>query len=151
MECYSCHGKSGRGNGPQASTLKDDQGYRSQPRNFARGQFKGGQHPEAVYKAIVTGLNGTPMVAYGDVLLFGGDSVQDLSPYAAYYDENALETLRAYLSSQPGEEEIASMSQARRRTLSGRRAWALTQYVLSLKKEQSPLVQWLRATTDQTP
>lgn len=67
--CNLCHGDMGRGNGPSAATLKDDWGNPLRPFNFASGRpLKGGSGREAVYRAVMTGLQGTPMPGFGDSL-----------------------------------------------------------------------------------
>lgn len=66
--CGSCHGESGQGDGPAAATLKDIWGNRIPPANLARGTFKGGQGASVVYRTIMTGLSGTPMPSFSDVL-----------------------------------------------------------------------------------
>ena len=67
--CNSCHGDTGGGDGPSAPTLKDDWGNALRPFNFASGRpMKGGSGPGAVYRTIMTGLQGTPMPGFGDAL-----------------------------------------------------------------------------------
>ncbi len=44
MNCWSCHGKDGRGYGPSAATLADDKGYPIKPFDFTSGsRFKCGE------------------------------------------------------------------------------------------------------------
>jgi len=150
MECYACHGVDGRGRGPQSEGLKDDEGHAIRPRDFTTGWFKSGGEPVGVYKAIHTGLNGTPMVAYGDALLLGGDSVTDLAPYATAYDPVALEGLRSWLSEQPLEAELSTMARLDLEGLVGDRVWHLVHYVQSMKRPRNPLLAWLLSTPDQT-
>lgn len=68
--CASCHGPQGRGDGPDAGQLVNDEGYATRPRDLTSGVYKGSPAPEAIYRHIVTGLPGTPMPenawAYGD-------------------------------------------------------------------------------------
>jgi c(7)-type cytochrome triheme protein len=67
--CDTCHGEKGRGDGPSAPTLKDDWERPLKPFSFASGRpMKGGQGPDAVYKTVMTGLQGTPMPGFGDAL-----------------------------------------------------------------------------------
>ncbi|MFQ5771225.1 MAG: c-type cytochrome, partial [bacterium] len=81
MECWACHGLSGKGDGKSANTLKDDWGYKIKPFNFTLGNYKGGKDNRSIYKTFNTGLNGTPMPSYAETFLFGGDSIGDLSSY----------------------------------------------------------------------
>lgn len=62
-ECFACHGTEGRGDGPSAVDLKDDWGYPIQPADLTR-PLKRGSSAEAIYKTLVTGLDGTPMPSY---------------------------------------------------------------------------------------
>jgi cytochrome c oxidase cbb3-type subunit 2 len=66
-ECFKCHGTEGRGDGPSATGLKDGWGYPIQPSDLTR-PLKRGSTPEAIYRTIVTGLDGTPMPSYEGAL-----------------------------------------------------------------------------------
>ena len=68
MQCATCHGLSGRGDGVAAASLRDDAGRRIRPANFSQGAIKGGCCGGAVYRAISTGLNGTPMPSFEAVM-----------------------------------------------------------------------------------
>lgn len=70
MKCADCHGPEGRGDGPSAETLKDDQDRSIRPYDFTRGSssLKGGASPADIYRTFMTGLDGTPMPSYGDSL-----------------------------------------------------------------------------------
>jgi len=67
LECFTCHGREGRGDGPSALTLKDDWGNRIRPANLRkRWTFRGGGSVRAIYTRFNTGIAGTPMPAYAD-------------------------------------------------------------------------------------
>ncbi len=67
--CSSCHGELGRGDGPSAKGLADNWGYPIRPANFASGRsLKSGPSLKDIYRTIMTGLDGTPMPSFGDVL-----------------------------------------------------------------------------------
>ncbi len=66
-ECFKCHGTEGRGDGPSAPDLRDDWGYPIRTADLTR-PLKRGSTPEAIYKTLVTGLNGTPMPSYEGAL-----------------------------------------------------------------------------------
>lgn len=69
MRCPSCHGESGRGDGPSAATLKDDYGDPIWPYDFTgTGGFRGGGTPQDLYRTMVTGLAGTPMPSFADAM-----------------------------------------------------------------------------------
>lgn len=65
LQCASCHGADGMGDGPSSLTLKDDQKRRIWATDFTDGRYKGGAAPDEVYTRIFTGLDGSPMPAYG--------------------------------------------------------------------------------------
>lgn len=65
MNCWSCHGKDGRGYGPSAATLTDSKGYPITPFDFTSGtRFKCGDSDQAMFRDLVTGLDGTPMPSF---------------------------------------------------------------------------------------
>ena len=72
MECWKCHGQHGRGDGPSAPTLTDSKEQPIRPYNFADGgndaRFKCGDSNEDLYKIFMTGLDGTPMPSFADVI-----------------------------------------------------------------------------------
>jgi len=81
LECGTCHGASGRGDGPSAAKLPPDTwGHHQKPFNFTKGKLKSGGAPADVYRTFMTGLNGTAMPSYYDILsepdgeyIFDGD------------------------------------------------------------------------------
>ncbi len=70
MGCADCHGPGGKGDGPSAATIKDDQDRRIRPYDFTLGAglMKGGATPQDIYRTFTTGLDGTPMPSYADSL-----------------------------------------------------------------------------------
>jgi mono/diheme cytochrome c family protein len=69
LECWKCHGPEGRGDGPSASTLTDSNEQPIRPYNFAEGsRFKCGTTNHDLYKIFMTGLDGTPMPSFADVI-----------------------------------------------------------------------------------
>ena len=68
MYCAACHGETARGDGELAQGLTDTNGDPIQPADLTTGNFKSGQGPQAIYRTIMTGLDGTPMPSYGDSL-----------------------------------------------------------------------------------
>ena len=72
MECWKCHGQQGRGDGPSAPTLTDSKDQPIRPYNFADGRddsrFKCGSSNEDLYRIFMTGLDGTPMPSFADVI-----------------------------------------------------------------------------------
>ena len=69
MQCKECHGLLGKGDGPSAPGLEDDNGLPIEPRDFTdAGQFVGDSSPKGVYRTFTTGLDGTPMPSFADFL-----------------------------------------------------------------------------------
>jgi len=72
LECWKCHGQQGRGDGPSASTLTDSKDNPIRPYNFAAGtddsRFKCGSTNQDIYKIFMTGVDGTPMPSFNDVI-----------------------------------------------------------------------------------
>jgi mono/diheme cytochrome c family protein len=83
-KCASCHGKTGRGNGPSTEGFNDlpgQPGVKSdkaglfdiwgnivKPRNLTTGVFRGGRRPIDIFRRIHSGIKGTPMQAFGTTL-----------------------------------------------------------------------------------
>lgn len=68
-KCYDCHGDAGRGNGKSAPTLKNDWDEPIRPADLTkRWTFRGGSSREDIYRTFTTGLNGTPMPSYADLI-----------------------------------------------------------------------------------
>lgn len=68
-KCWECHGQAGRGDGPNAPTLKDDLGNAIKAANLRQGwRLKGGREAREIFLRLSTGLDGTPMPSYADSL-----------------------------------------------------------------------------------
>lgn len=80
LKCVQCHGETGKGNGPSASTLRDDKDNPIIPYNFtALNRFKCGDTNEDLYRIFMTGLDGTPMPSFADYVT--PDQAWDLVHY----------------------------------------------------------------------
>ncbi len=65
LECWKCHGKGGRGDGPSALELFDEWEYPIKPTNLTKPwKFKMGSTEEHIYRGIITGIAGTPMPSF---------------------------------------------------------------------------------------
>src|SRR5205814_2325681 len=73
------HGETGKGDGAGASDLKDAAGRPLPPRDFTTGVYRGGAERADLYYRIATGMDGTPMPAFGDAL--AGDDLYALVDY----------------------------------------------------------------------
>lgn len=58
INCASCHGDKGRGDGVAAATLNP------KPRAFATDKFKGGSKPAEIFATLGKGVVGTTMVPF---------------------------------------------------------------------------------------
>ncbi len=69
LECWKCHGQEGRGDGPSASTLTDSNDQPIRPYNFTSdNRSKCGKTNTDLYRIFMTGLDGTPMPSFADVV-----------------------------------------------------------------------------------
>jgi cytochrome c oxidase cbb3-type subunit 2 len=69
LECWKCHGTEGRGDGPSAASLTDNSNQPIRPYDFESGsRFKCGTANDELYKIFMTGVDGTPMPSFADVL-----------------------------------------------------------------------------------
>ena len=70
-ECAECHGKEARGDGPSAKDLS------IKPSDLTRRPFKSGPTTRDLVRTLLTGLDGTPMPSYYQVL--EDDEIWDLA------------------------------------------------------------------------
>jgi mono/diheme cytochrome c family protein len=69
VECWKCHGQSGRGDGQSAPTQKDDEDFPIRPADLTQPwYFNGGGTVDDIYRRLRTGLDGTPMPSFSDLL-----------------------------------------------------------------------------------
>jgi len=69
LECWKCHGQEGRGDGPSAATLTDSTDQPIKAYNFySNYRFKCGSSNQDLYRIFMTGLDGTPMPSFADVV-----------------------------------------------------------------------------------
>ncbi|MBV9607933.1 MAG: cytochrome c [Acidobacteria bacterium] len=67
VQCWKCHGVTGKANGPSAATLTDDLNRPIAPYNFSEGaRLKCGSDDRDIYRIFMTGLDGTPMPSFAD-------------------------------------------------------------------------------------
>jgi len=85
LECFKCHGNAGRGDGPSAPTLTDDWDAPIRAADLTRGwNFNGGASVEQIYARLRTGLDGTPMPSFADVIDAGVITDEQLWRAAQY-------------------------------------------------------------------
>ena len=69
LECWKCHGTEGRGDGPAAPSLTDNSNQPIRPYDFQSGsRFKCGNTNSDLFEIFMTGLDGTPMPSFADVV-----------------------------------------------------------------------------------
>lgn len=69
VECWKCHGQEGRGDGQSAPTQTDDNDFPIRPADLTENWlFNGGGTVEDIYRRFRTGLDGTPMPSYSDLI-----------------------------------------------------------------------------------
>ena len=66
--CATCHGESADGHGPAAAALKDEAGQPAFPADLREPHLRSGDTLSDIYRVLMTGLNGTPMVSFADAL-----------------------------------------------------------------------------------
>lgn len=85
IECWQCHGDAGRGDGPSVPEMEDDWGFPARPADLTKNwMFGGGATVEDIYRALLTGLDGSPMPANSD-LIDAGFMTEDQLWSVAHY------------------------------------------------------------------
>jgi mono/diheme cytochrome c family protein len=85
LECFKCHGAAGRGDGASAPTLTDDWDHPIRAANLTEGwNFNGGGEVRDIYARLRTGLDGTPMPSFSDVVDAGVITDEQLWRVAQY-------------------------------------------------------------------
>jgi len=96
-ECVKCHGDAGRGDGPSADELTDDFGNVIVPADLAMPWlFRGGATADDIYRRLKTGLTGSPMPSYADVL--SDEQVWDVANYVDSLGPDAPPDLQASIT-----------------------------------------------------
>ncbi len=85
IECNRCHGPAGRGDGTSSPTLENDEGHPTVAADLTEGwMFNGGGTVEDIYRRLRTGLDGTPMPSFSDLVDAEVISSEDLWSLAHY-------------------------------------------------------------------
>src|SRR3981081_3374417 len=108
LECWKCHGPEGGGEGPSASTLTDSNDQPIRPYNFAVGsRVKCGSTNQDLYKIFMTGVDGTPMPSFADVVK--PDEAWDLVHYLRTLQvTHKSPELALWESTKEGSQQVAS-------------------------------------------
>jgi mono/diheme cytochrome c family protein len=93
-KCFECHGESGRGDGPSAPTLKNDDKLPIAATDLTRpARFKNGSSARDVYRTLMTGLDGTPMPSYADSI--PPEQMWELAYYVLSLSKDGTRALQA--------------------------------------------------------
>lgn len=85
IECWQCHGAAGRGDGGSAPELEDDWDNPVRAADLTQGwRFNGGGSVEEIYRRLRTGMDGTPMPSFSDLLDAGFMTDDELWSLAHY-------------------------------------------------------------------
>jgi mono/diheme cytochrome c family protein len=85
LRCVDCHGLSGKGDGLKSRNLKDSKGDPVLPRDFTLGKFKSGPDDRDILRAVMLGLDGTPMASFESSLT--GSRAWYLLDYVRAFEE----------------------------------------------------------------
>lgn len=101
LNCASCHGEDGRGQGPKSAGLNPP------PRNFLKEKFKHGASIVEIYNTITNGVQGTSMPAFD---LLPGEERMAMAQYVATMVPELPESPPELVAQLPGGdgEEVAS-------------------------------------------
>jgi mono/diheme cytochrome c family protein len=77
--CAACHGPQGDGKGLAAVGLKDEWGEPAVPADLRQSHLRSGDEPGDIFRVLMTGLNGTPMVSFAEA--FNEEQKWDLVAY----------------------------------------------------------------------
>ena len=85
LECFKCHGQAGRGDGQSAPTLRDDWDFPIRAADLTESwRFNGGADVKQIFARLRTGLDGTPMPSFSDVIDAGVITDEQLWRVAQY-------------------------------------------------------------------
>jgi DMSO reductase family type II enzyme heme b subunit len=85
IECWKCHGDAGRADGPSAPTLQDDLDFPVRAADLTKNwNFNGGGTVEDIFRRLRTGLDGSPMPSFSDLIDSGFMSDEQLWHLAQY-------------------------------------------------------------------
>lgn len=66
--CAACHGPDGSGRGATAKDLEDSWGQPATPTDLRQSSLRSGRTLEAVYRVLLTGIDGTPMPSFAETM-----------------------------------------------------------------------------------
>lgn len=112
IECWQCHGQAGRGDGSAAATLDDDLGFPNYAADLTRNWlFNGGGAVEDIYRVLRTGLDGTPMPTFSDLIesdIVTDDQLWSLAHYVRSLSPARAPAVREVITATLDESELPS-------------------------------------------
>lgn len=112
IECWQCHGQAGRGDGGAASTLDDDLGFPIYTADLTRNWlFNGGGTVEDIYRVLRTGLDGTPMPTFSDLIesdIITDDQLWSLAHYIRSLSPEREPAVREVITAELYDSELPS-------------------------------------------
>jgi len=133
LGCWRCHGVNGAGNGPSAKFLQDENERPIHSTDFRYEPLKGGREPEAIVRTLLTGLNGSPMPAYGEALLIAREDAGDLTAIEEQLSADDRSGLTDFLASSPLRAALEALNDEERLALRDDRLTSLAHYVRSIR------------------
>jgi len=140
LECWACHGLSGKGNGPSAKTLLDHKGRKIKASDLTRIDYRVGSSASAIRKTFLTGITGTPMPSYEGLFIIPQEDVSEINNEELPI--TSQETLKNFVSDLPTYQGLGEITDQELESLSQYNEWALVYYIKSLLKKNS-LFDWL--------
>lgn len=68
LHCASCHGETGKGDGPASKGMVDIWGDAIGPADLSSPHHRSGDKPEDLLRTVAMGLDGTPMIGFREIL-----------------------------------------------------------------------------------
>jgi mono/diheme cytochrome c family protein len=149
LDCYTCHGAQGKGDGNAAKGLKDVWGHPAKPMNLTKTKYRSGADAANIYRTLHTGINGTPMSSFGGAFVYGSDKEISADALASSYSAAEVQALKDYLATQPTAAAVRALDDEKKTALTEKRKWALVHYIRSLQKSPG-ILGWLTEDTEVT-
>jgi len=138
MGCASCHGMTGRGNGPSSVTLKDDWGNPVKPYNYHQGAPKGGDTPLDVYRTFRTGVTPMPMFKNNTLALITQDRKELVFARLVEQEQKIVEPILSTLATDEQVRDWQKNDPPKAEKYADDRAWDLVAYTLWLRESSKP-------------
>jgi mono/diheme cytochrome c family protein len=137
VQCWECHGVSGKGDGPAAGAQKDNWKRPVRPADLTRARSAAD-----LYRTLATGLDGTPMSSCKRTIGLGRERLSNLGDHASQLDPTLVKQVRDLLAKLPSQDDLDNLSDAELQSVTETRLWLLVGYVRSIQHRPNPL-DWL--------